>query len=278
MLITISKFLLTFIERNLAYIYSSFLQTNNLSIHILPQLVNRALISCNINSLLKNNLDKNNIYTFQLKQYRLTHLFNVVQHKKTTNYIEMNPKLQSTTETSNFYYHTRIQSTKLRYSPIIFYYFNKIITTHEPYFYWVNDVLTNNFDAIIISKSKSYNIKIYLYFLYLSTLLNINSVQSFCKLNLTQFKGVNNFARQQFRLNIISSVVATKKTYGFVKTTAASLRTTSNIFTEYFKYYIIDHDQQKSLASIIINNYKIHESKIVHFKTSNNFLQSLKLL
>ena len=186
-------------QKYLIIVYTISLQNNRLPFKILPMFVNNfmfflytqeefyhlfARVKQQNYNVKTNNLNSNFFNTFWILYFS-----EKIKYKN-----ELNTNKQKNIKIANFYYEISLKNKK--YKPVMYFFFNKIVFYRYLYFYKNFLRLNNNPDFVESLSSKSQNLKTSLFFILIQN-FNIffkkNKTQSFEKITLSTFKGIQNY-------------------------------------------------------------------------------------
>lgn len=245
------------LQIRLTQIYCILLQTNKLTLELFPNFIKNIFIwSLNYNDVAPFfNKIKNykQLYNIRQHSYNSIHNFWVIKSGKTIKYYnELNCKKVMDVEIANFFYN--INAKQIKYNLVIFYFFNKLVLTKSPYFYWR---YVNNYTNNITNSNKSRHMREVLFFIYINTLTSYDYLtsKSFVKTTFNTFKGVSNFFKLDTR-SIDFYVESVQKTQMF-KPITMSITNNVTAFAAYSNNKSIEQTHIfLNAISINLNNYK----------------------
>lgn len=236
--------------RKLDITYRILTKSQCLPTHILPSTLKTIFILSNV----RNN-QKNGLNVLRINKYRLIHNFWVLVNSETKAQHVYNVKNITNSKTTNFYFTMQgiIKSNKNILQ--LYYFFDKIVFSKGSYLYWVDNILYH-YQNIIKDQSKVYNVRIYLFFMYLNVCTTFNKNISFIKVNLTQFRGVENFFKVLSQVKISTVTTSSQKTNIKLKKTNTYTNNHRNTLKAYYNFYKDELISSTNLVMsyILINN------------------------
>jgi hypothetical protein len=201
-----------------ATLYVVFLQNDRLSYKNLSKTIKQFFIYTVTlelwTSFYKKIKNNNNTYIFrEKKKLSIYKIFCLFYKNKIIYYNELNVKRKLPKTIANFYNDIKIHNAPNKtLNLILFYYFNKIVLTNYPYFYWTNFNVYSNYGKFS-ENNKSRNNRSVLFFMYISFIKKFYKLThklSFIKTSLNSFRGIKNIFKNTLK-NAKISIVPTKK-------------------------------------------------------------------